>query len=143
MSKLIVIVKLFIAILLVASCGSSTELTTTPDISTTTGSLATTTNTQATTATPINVPIDISEGAPSAEELAELYFVNPELPRITTEKLKQLIDREEKIILIDVRNEYQYKTKRIQQAISLPTNMKDEQIAGFLELPKDILLIFY
>ena len=47
------------------------------------------------------------------------------------------------VILVDVRDGYQYISKHLPQAISLPLNTGDAQIAGFLALPKDELIFIY
>ena len=53
------------------------------------------------------------------------------------------MDNEETFILVDVRDGYQYIFKHLPQAISLPLNTGDAQIAGFLALPKDELIFIY
>ena len=148
MNKSFLTVILLMAVLLIASCGGATESTTaTTGLTTTTTPTTTTptmtTTTQTTTTTPTTTIPDVSEGVPSAAELAEQGFISPELPRITAEKLKQLMDQEESFILVDVRDGYQYISKHLPQAISLPLNTGDAQIAGFLALPKDELIFIY
>ena len=144
MPKPFLAVILLMAVLLIASCGGGTESTTTPTLTTTTTApTTTTTTTQTTTTAPTTTTPDASLGAPSAEELAEQGFISPELPRITPERLKQFMDNEETFTLVDVRDGYQYIDKHLPQAISLPLNTGDEQIAGFLALPKDELIFVY
>jgi ABC-type Fe3+-hydroxamate transport system substrate-binding protein len=142
MNKLFLTIILIMSVLLIASCGGATESTTaTTGLTTTTPTMTTTT--QTTTTTPTTTIPDVSGGAPSAAELAEQGFISPELPRITAEKLKQLMDQGESFILVDVRDGYQYIFKHLPQAISLPLNTGDAQIAGFLALPKDELIFIY
>jgi len=148
MNKLFLTIILIMAVLLIASCGGATESTTaTTGLTTTTTPTTTTptmtTTTQTTTTTPITTTLDPSLGAPTAEELAEQDFISPELPRITAERLKQFMDNEETFTLVDVRDGYQYISRHLPQAISLPLNTGDEQIAGFLALPKDELIFVY
>lgn len=143
MNKPFLTVILLMVVLLIASCGGATESTTAPTLTTTTTAPTTTTTTTQTTTTPITTIPDVSEGAPSAAELAEQGFISPELPRITAERLKQFMDNEESFILVDVRDGYQYIFKHLPQAISLPLNTGDAQIAGFLALPKDELVFIY
>ena len=144
MNRLLLTVKLLVMVLLIASCGSGTGSTNTPTTAiTSTTATITTPTIQTTTTTPETTIPDASLGAPSVEELTEQGFISPELPRITAEKLKQLMDQGESFVLVDVRDGYQYKSKHLPQAISLPLNMGDEQTAGFLALPKDELIILY
>ena len=147
MNKLFLAIILIMSVLLIASCGGATESTTaTTGLATTTTpatTTPTTTTTQTTTTTLITTTLDPSLGAPTAAELAAQNFISPGLPRITAERLKQLMDQEESFILVDVRDGFQYRSKRLPQAISLPLNIGDEQIAGFLALPKDELIFIY
>jgi rhodanese-related sulfurtransferase len=53
------------------------------------------------------------------------------------------MDSEESFALVDVRDGFQYRAKHLPGAISLPLNTGDEQIAGFLALPKDELIFIY
>ena len=137
MKRLYLSITVLIAVLLVTSCGGATGSTTTP-----TSTTPTTTAAQTTTV-PTAVTPDASLGAPSVQELTEEGFKSPELPRITAERLKQFMDNGEVFTLIDVRDKYEYTSKHLPQAISLPSNTGDEQIAGFLALPKDELIFFY
>jgi hypothetical protein len=130
-------VVLIIVILLVTSCGGNTGTTTTPTGTTTT------TTTQTTTTATLTTTLDPSVGAPTVGELTEEDFKGPEIPRITAERLKQFIDSDESFTLVDVRDGYQYRDKHLPQAISLPLNTGDEQIAGFLALPKDEFIFVY
>jgi hypothetical protein len=137
MNKPFLVLVLFMVILLVTSCGGITETTTTP-----TGTTTTTTTQTTTTATPTTT-LDPSVGAPTVGELIEEDFKGPEIPRITAERLKQFIDSDENFTLVDVRDGYQYRDKHLPRAISLPLNTGDEQIAGFLALPKDEFIFVY
>ncbi len=133
MNKLFLTTVLLIAVLLIASCSGATEPTTTPTSTTTM-----TTTTQTTTTT-----LDASLEAPSAEELAAQSFINPELPRITAERLKQFMDNGESFVVVDTRIEFLFDIGHLPQSINIPFEPEDEQTAGFLALPKDRLIIFY
>lgn len=99
------------------------------------GETATTT---ATTTTTTGIP-----GPPSAEELAAQDFVHPELPRITCEQLKQMIDNGEPLVVVDTRLEFFFNMGQLPQSINIPFQQEDEQTASFLALPKDKPIIFY
>jgi len=133
MNKLFLTVVLIMAILLIASCGGTTKPTITPTSTTTM-----TTTTQTTTTT-----LDASLGAPSAEELAAQSSINPELPRITAERLKQFMDNGESFIVVDTRIKFLFDIGHLPQSINIPFGPEDEQTAEFLALPKDRLIIFY
>jgi rhodanese-related sulfurtransferase len=85
---------------------------------------------------------------PSSEQLAEQGFVHPEMPRITCEKLKQMIDTGDNPVLIDTRPPASFKLQHIPGAINIPYNtespLTDAGITStLLELPGDKLLVFY
>ncbi len=82
-------------------------------------------------------------GPPSAEELAAQDFVLPELPRITCEQLKQMMDNGEPLVVVDTRIEFFFNMGRLPQSINIPMHPEDEQTASFLALPKDKPVIFY
>jgi len=128
----------------VAGC-TPEPVTTTATVTTTQTETITTTKTTTTTQTTTVtiLPPDAPLVPPSAEELAELGFMGPELSRITAARLKQMMDEEESFILVDVRDGLLYNSKHLPQAISLSYNTGDEQIEGLLGLPKDKLIIFY
>ena len=124
MNKLFLTVILLMAVLLIASCGGVTDSTTTP----------TTANTTTTTGIP---------GPPSPEELAAQNFVLPELPRITCEQLKQMMDNGEPLVVVDTRLEFFFNMGHLPQSIDIPYQLEDEQTASLLALPKDRPIIFY
>ena len=95
------------------------------------------------TTTPQTGSTDPTLGAPSVEELTDLGFARPELPRITVERLKQFMDDGVNFTLVDVRDGFQYRSEHLPGAISLPINSGDAQIEGFLALPKDELIFIY
>ena len=112
------------AVLLIASCGGAIESTTTPTITTTT--------------TTTGIP-----GPPSPEELAAQGFLLPELPRITCEQLKQMMDNEEPLVVVDTRLEFFFNMGHLPQSINIQFQLEDEQTTSFLALPKDRPIIFY
>lgn len=98
------------------------------------GSATTSVNTTTTTGIP---------GPPSPQELAAQNFVLPELPRITGEQLKQMIDNGEPLVVVDTRLEFFFNMGHLPQSIYIPYQLEDEQTASFLALPKDKPVIFY
>jgi len=98
------------------------------------GSVTTSINTTTTTGIP---------GPPSPEELAAQDFVLPELPRITCEQLKQMMDNGEPLVVVDTRLEFFFNMGHLPQSIDIPFQPEDEQTARFLALPKDRPIIFY
>jgi len=95
-----------------------------------------TTSINTTTATGIPEP-------PSAEELAVQGFFVPELPRVTCEQLKQMIDSGEPLVVVDTRAGPTYNTGHIPQSINIPYQRIDEIETSLLALPKDRPIIFY
>lgn len=82
--------------------------------------------------------------APSAEELAAQDFVYPELPRITCEQLKQMMDNGEPLLVVDTNLSFIFKSRHLPEAINIPYLPKADQITSFLTvLPTDIPIIFY
>ncbi len=82
-------------------------------------------------------------GPPSAEELAAQDFVLPELPRITNEQLKQMMDNGEPLVLVDTRLEFFFNMGHLPQSVNMSYQLEDEQIASLLALPKDRPIIIY
>lgn len=87
-------------------------------------------------------------GPPSPEELAEQGFFSPEIPRVTCEELKQMMDNEEDFTLVDVRFKYFYDEQHLPGAIFIQSDTTplitqqwiDNQLG---KLPKDENIIFY
>ena len=91
-------------------------------------------------------PLDLIP--PSKEFLAERKYDFPEIPRVTCEGLKQMMDRGDSYILVDLRFPSIYDSKHLPGAINIsffPTpTLTQEQIDNLLlGLPKDKLIIFY
>jgi len=107
-------------ILVLAACGG--------------GSTKTSTNSTTTTGIP---------GPPSVEELAAQGFLLPELPRITCEQLKQMIDDGEPLVVVDTRIEFFFNMGHIPQSVNIIYWPDEEEPEGFLTLPEDRPIIFY
>ena len=91
-------------------------------------------------------PIDITP--PSKEFLADHNYELPGIPRVTCEGLKQMIDRGDSFVLVDVRYPSIYQLKHLPGAINIPffpmPSLTQAQIDNLLlGLPKDKLSIFY
>jgi hypothetical protein len=80
---------------------------------------------------------------PSTEELAAQGFLLPELPRVTCEQLKQMIDNGEPLVVVDTRIEFMFNLGHLPETINMPAQSKEEQLARFETLPKDRPIIFY
>jgi predicted sulfurtransferase len=82
------------------------------------------------------------EGSPE-EKLAY-----PEVPRITCEELKQLMDKEVALVLVDTRLESSFKRGYLKGAINVPDTslspITEEIIKGkLMMLPRDKLIVLY
>jgi hypothetical protein len=82
-------------------------------------------------------------GPPSQEELAAQDFKHPELPRITSEQLKNMMDNGETLLLVDTRDELMFNLGHLPETINITLEPEDKQTARFLSLPKDRTIIFY
>lgn len=82
------------------------------------------------------------------ESLPEENLVHPELPRVTCEELKQLMDEGANLLLVDTRGESHFKKEHITGAINIPNNPFPPFTEQMIEirlgmLPQDRLIIFY
>ncbi|UCG54362.1 MAG: rhodanese-like domain-containing protein [Dehalococcoidia bacterium] len=100
------------------------------------GVTGTTPTVQTITATTIPEP-------PSAEELGAQGFTLPELPRITCERLKLMMDNGESLIVVDTRIEFFFNMGHLPQSVVIPIQLEEGQAESLLALPKDRLIIFY
>jgi len=82
-------------------------------------------------------------GPPSPEELAAQGFTLPQLPRITCEQLKQMMDNGEPFVLVDTRIEFFFNMGHLPGSIYIPYQDEAGQAANFPTLPKDKPIIFY
>jgi len=141
----VVCVSLVLVVLLAASCAPAATPAATP----TTAPLPTTETTTPPTTTPPTAETIAPPNPPSAEELAEQGFALPEIPRITCEELKQMMDGGDDFVLVDTRSvEWGYNTGHLPGAISIPNQPEppytEEWVTMQLEgLPQDDLIIFY
>jgi len=91
-----------------------------------------------TTTTTTGIP-----GPPSAEELDAQGFLLPDLPRMTSEQLKQMIDNGEPVVIVDTRLEFFFNMGRIPQSVNIIYDPENVNPEGFLPLPKDTPIVFY
>jgi len=73
-------------------------------------------------------------------------MVHPEVPRITAEELKQLIDDEGEYVLVDSRDSMSYDQGHIKGAVNVFYNPTGDPVAlemMLLALPMDKLIIIY
>lgn len=85
---------------------------------------------------------------PSPQQLSDQGFILPAIPRITCERLKQMMDRGDGFILVDTRSPDSYKSNHLPGAINIPndpgTSANDAGITQeLLALPKNKLIVFY
>jgi len=114
---------LYICLVTIIVAGSIFITGCTPESITTTGTVTATQTNQSTTITQVPTS-DISEGSPSAEELMDQGFKSPEIPRLTSETLKKIIDAGLSFILVDVRSESSFYRVHIPQSINFHQIMR-------------------
>jgi len=150
--RIVVCTSLVLVVLLVTSCAPAATPTPTPlpAATPTTAPLPTTdTTTPPTTTIAPTTETTTPPTPPSAEELAEQGFALPEIPRVTCEELKQMMDRGDDFVLVDTRSaEWGYNLGHLPGAISIPNQPEppytEEWVTMQLEgLPTDKLIIFY
>jgi len=76
----------------------------------------------------------------------EYEMVHPEVPRITAEELKQLMDEEGEYVLVDSRDSASYDQGHIKGAVNIYYNPAADPVAlemMLLGLPMDKLIIIY
>ncbi len=109
------------------------------------------------TTTPPTTPPTTTRPAtepPSVEELTKGHFALPEIPRITCELLKQMMDRGDVLVLVDARAQWGFKGGYLPGAINIPNELVPPALPEEMEeapielmklmmLPKDKLVIFY
>ncbi|MGA3093892.1 MAG: rhodanese-like domain-containing protein [Dehalococcoidales bacterium] len=77
--------------------------------------------------------------APSPQALAEQGFVNPNLPRITSEELKQKMDQGDPLVVVAVDEKDLFDRGHLPGALNIPSYNHSQLQA----LPKDRLIVFY
>ena len=80
---------------------------------------------------------------PSIEELDAQGFFAPELPRVTCEQLKQMMDSGEPLVVVDTRAKPLFDMEHIPHSINIPYQRVDEIETSLLALPKDRPIVFY
>ena len=105
------------ALILVSGCSSGPATTTTPGIA----------------------------RPPSPQELEANGFLYPELPRITAEGLKHMIDSGEPVVVVDTRLPMFYNGGHIPESVNIPIVTKDDldDPQAFADLPDDRPIVFY
>lgn len=93
-------------------------------------------------------PLEEEVVTPIPEVLAEEGFALPEIPRITCEELKQVMDNGVDFVLVDTRLEFSFKEGRLKGAINisdtpLPPLTEEMITAKLLMLPRDKLIVLY
>ena len=82
--------------------------------------------------------------APSPDELLAQGFILPQIPRVTCEGLKLLMDIKYNYALVDTRPQQIFDKGHIPGAINIPIALSTEVVNQALcLLPKDCLIIFY
>ena len=73
-------------------------------------------------------------------------MAHPEVPRITAEELKKLMDEKGEYVLLDVRNSYSYDSGHIEGAQNISFNADEDPMTRGLmltALPMEILIVLY
>lgn len=96
-------------------------------------------------ATPTPAEEDVA--TPTAEAAPEVSDYLPEIPRMSLEELKQLLDSGARITILDNRPQESYQMGHIKGAISLPwkplLTLADLEMAGIEYFPSDVTVITY
>jgi len=90
------------------------------------------------------LPLAFLIGASSG--YSEEKVVHPEIPRITAEELKQMIDKGADLVAVDVRDSGSYEAGHIKGAINIyydPTSDPMDRQMMLLALPMDKLVVTY
>ena len=103
------------------------------------------------TPTPVEEEIPTPRGpvrTPTPEVVPEEALYLPEVPRITCEELKQLIDEGVDLLLVDTRFEDSFERGHISGAINIPYTplppLTEEMVTErLLMLPRDKLIVLY
>jgi hypothetical protein len=85
---------------------------------------------------------------PAKNILVKERFALPDIPRITCEQLKELIDKKAVLLLIDSRSEMMFKKERLKGAINIPNKPLPPLTEGIIKtrissLPKNKPIIIY
>lgn len=80
---------------------------------------------------------------PSVEDVE---IAHPEVPRITAEELKKLMDEKSEYVLLDVRDSYSYDSGHIEGAQNISFDADEDPTTRgmmLMALPMDTLIILY
>jgi hypothetical protein len=138
----VVVLVLVQAVLMAVSCGpAATAVPTPPPMA----SLSPTA-TSAAVATPTSVEEEMP--SPTPEEVIAEELLLPEIPRITCEELKQLMDEGADLVLVDTRFDFSFKAGHLPGAINIPGSAlppvtEEELEAQREQLPWDKLIVLY
>ena len=98
-------------------------------------------------ATPAAVQEETS--TPAAEVAPEEALYLPELPRISCEELKQLMDGKADLVMVDTRMDFSFNEGHLPRAINIPASpfppaITEEMIEEeYMKLPRDKLIVLY
>jgi rhodanese-related sulfurtransferase len=97
---------------------------------------------------PTQITSSATEEIPSPEELKKWNYTAPEIPRVSSEELKQMIDRGDSLVLLDVRGQSSFKVAHIPGAMNIPLYpeaplTQDMVNMSLLGLPRDKLVVLY
>lgn len=89
-----------------------------------------------------------TEFTPSYDTLVNEGFADPSIPRITAADLKTMMDRGEKMILIDTRSEFLFKQGHLPGAVNIPyavgvPGAEDPMNSALKALPDETLKVLY
>lgn len=134
--RLVVCVSLVLVAVLATSCAPAATPTPTPLPPTEPAAVATPT------------PAEEEIPTPTPEAVPEEGLYLPEVPRITCEELKQLIDEGVDLVLVDNRFESSFERGHISGAINIPYTplppLTEEMVTErLLMLPRDKLIVLY
>jgi len=169
--KQIIAILMILAALVLTACGSPTSIqqspssttyfpvithiypiqsyTQTTTIPTTTSATTSATKPATTTAIAPAVTTTTRLIPPSPEDLIKQGFIFPEIPRILSEQLKQMMDKSDDFILVDARLSSSFTSGHIPGAINIPYNDPSPNFTQqwvndqLTALPGDKMIIFY
>jgi hypothetical protein len=138
----VVVLVLVQVVLMGASCGPAATETSMPPPA---ASLSPTATSVA-VVTPTSVEEEMPSPTPGEPVVEELYL--PEIPRITCEELKQLMDAGADLVLVDTRFDLSFKAGHLPGAINIPGTalppVTQEELDGqLMELPWDRQIVLY
>jgi 3-mercaptopyruvate sulfurtransferase SseA len=91
-------------------------------------------------------PASIPKEEPSPQAKRAVVAAHPEVPRITAQELKQLMDKKGEYILVDTRDSYSYDHGHIKGAVNIYNDPEGDPYPRKMmlrALPRDKLIILY